>query len=943
MIVYKKPKKKKISRYNVLIILMIIIFTTIIGKLVYLQLYKKEDYREVADTISNRIIVEKTPRGMIVDSGGEVLATNRQAYAITYTETKESNENFFKTMSELFNILESHGEAIGDDMLLKVDKEGGCYFEYKTTEKKNQNVEEIRFKRDRGLNEKIERELFGNIERELTDEEISKVNGELLKISPRETFDILVKSYNLIGLVRNNVKEYKDIEGKELTETLLKTYSLDEIRKYMLVKDTIKMQGFKGEKVVTLVQNVREETFLTIRQRLNDLPGIDIKVEPIRVYPNGTLASSILGYISPIDESQKDIYEMRGYDTSTDLVGKQGIEAAFEEELKGTKGGVNVKVNSKGTVTEERFKLEAIPGNTVQLSIDKDLQRVTEEALKDQMAWIRENASDNGKRYPNANRGAAIAIEVNTGRVLSFASYPDFDPNKFAVKGSLSNEEYKKYFSPDLESYGNELIKRTGLSKTVDELFPKDSNGVRQDPKDHYPKPFYNYGSLGLIPPGSIFKSLTTLAGLSEGVIDKNTVIYDSGVYDTNKELVGFAPTCHKKSGHGPVDAVKALQTSCNIFMYETGYRLYKNSGGDIKALDKIAEYGWKFGLGVDPNSNMKKGTGIEIEENFGNVYNFETSKNDIAYFSRFQLANDLDSGNYNNGTAYFIPFDYSYNDLDSDELNTAKKELKTKIYDRFDAIGKSGTMKTDEFSKHIRDDVKRIMDISPKYKENLTKYEEKNGKVNLNNEAKKVSDIIAKFVCNDKETEITSPAQIIYASIGQGTNNFTPLQLGGYISTLANGGTRYRLSLVDRVVDYEGNVIREFKPEVLDKIDIKKEHLDIVKEGMSKANDSDGGTAAAAFRGFPIKTAGKTGTADFLDDQAEWGREPFATYISFAPLENPEIAFIGVIYDGGHGGWTAPVARAVYEEYFKEKLMTEYPGYTSNSFEKYVKNKDNN
>ncbi|MGL4774617.1 MAG: penicillin-binding transpeptidase domain-containing protein, partial [Clostridium sp.] len=450
-------------------------------------------------------------------------------------------------------------------------------------------------------------------------------------------------------------------------------------------------------------------------------------------------------------------------------------------------------------------------------------------------------------------------------------------------------------------------------------------------------------GTLGLIPPGSIFKSMTALVGLSEGVIDENTQMFDSGKYDNHKELHGFAPTCWKKSGHGSVDLVKSLQSSCNIFFYETGYRLYKNSGGDINALNKIAEYAWKFGLGVDPNGQGKKGTGIEIEENFGNVYNFETSKKDIAYFSKFQLANDLDSGNYNNGSAYFVPFDYSYSDDDSEELHIAKDELKGKIDERFMAIGTPMAINTDEFSRYIIKDVRKIMDISPKYKNNLTEYEKKHGKVNLENEAKKVSDIIAKFVCNDKQTEITSPAQLIYASIGQGTNNFTPIQLGGYISTLANGGTRYKLSLVDRVLDYDGNVIKEFEPEILDKIDIKEEHLALIKEGMSKANDAEGGTATAAFRGFPIQTAGKTGTADFTEDQAEWGREPFATYISFAPLDKPEIAFIGVIYDGGHGGWTAPVARAVYEEYFKEKLMSEYPGYTSNSFEKYVKNKEFN
>ncbi|MGL4774725.1 MAG: penicillin-binding transpeptidase domain-containing protein, partial [Clostridium sp.] len=888
----------------------------------------------------------KTPRGNILDKDGEVLATNQESYIVTYTETKEAKQKFFNSIEELYKILESNGETVLDDMLLKINDNNELYFDYKTSSEENQKAEEIRFKRDRGLNEAIEKTLFKNIDRDLKDDEIKKVNEELLKISPKETFDIMVKDYSMVGLVdkdylkTENSKTYKEMKPSELTDLILKSKSLKEIRKYMLIKDTMKMQGFKGENVVTLVENIKEETFLTISQRLNNMPGVDVKNQPIRVYPNKTLASSILGYISPIDEAQKKNYELKGYNPSVDLVGKQGIEGAFEDELKGIKGGTSAKVNSKGRTTEELFKLESSPGKTVQLTIDKDLQYVTEQALKDQLEWIRKNAADGTKRYPNANRGTALVIDVNTGKILALASYPDFDPNKFAVKGGLTNEEYKQYFNPDLEKYGQELIKKTGLNTTVDKLFPPDGNGGRRDAFDLYPKPFYNYGTLGLIPPGSTFKPMTAVVGLEEGVIDKNSLIYDSGKFNMHKELVGFEPKCWNKAGHGNVDVTRALQTSCNVFFYETGYRLYKKNGGDLKALNSIAEYAWKFGLGVDPNGKTKSGTGIEIEENFGNVYNFETSKKDLAAFATFQLAEYLESGNYNNGSAYFVPFDYVYSDNDTEELHQLKDNIKTKINERLLAIGSPMKMSADDFSSYILEDVKKIMTTSEKYKNNVQKYESQKGKVNEEKEAQKVANVISKFVCSDKETEITSPGQLITASIGQGTNNFTPLQLGSYMSTLANGGTRYKLTLVDKILDYEGNVIKENKPEVLDKIDIKPETLRLVKEGMSKVNDAEGGTATAAFSGFPIQTAGKTGTADFREDQESLGREPFATYVSFAPLDKPEIAFIGIIYDGGHGGWTAPVARAVYEEYFKDRIKKDYPNYSSPSFNKYVVNK---
>ncbi|MGL4774726.1 MAG: penicillin-binding protein, partial [Clostridium sp.] len=181
MIVQQKKKNKGISRYTTLTIIMISIFVVIMGKLVYLQVYKKSEYQERADNISSKFLSEKTPRGMIIDSDGEVLATNKQAYVVTYTETKETNDSFFTTMKELFKILEEHNETIVDEMLLKVNEENELYFDFKTTQKENQKAEEIRFKRDRGLNEKIAKDLFGNLERDLKEEEIKQVNEELLK------------------------------------------------------------------------------------------------------------------------------------------------------------------------------------------------------------------------------------------------------------------------------------------------------------------------------------------------------------------------------------------------------------------------------------------------------------------------------------------------------------------------------------------------------------------------------------------------------------------------------------------------------------------------------------------------------------------------------------------------------------------------------------------
>lgn len=963
MIVNKPVKKKKISRYTVLCIIMGIIFGAITLRLLYLQVFSYEEYKEKANTTSTRFVSESAPRGEIYDSNGVTLATNVRTYSLTYTETDVTQKNFYSTMSELFKILDESNENIQDTMLLKVKDDGTMYFDYLSSDKDSQNYSELRFKKDRGFNEPIQKKLFPEIT-EFTDEQTSKINEELLKITPEESFYMLVKDYNLIELIDpeyNSTKEkkdeYKNMTGEEITQKILDAgYSLSDIRKYMLVKDTIKIQSLQGYKSVTIASNIKKDTVLIIKQKLNDMPGIDVSSVLIRDYPYNNLASSVLGYVSTINSSEEEKYSMRGYDVSTDLIGKAGIESAFEEQLKAVKGGKTVKVNSSGRVTEKLFELESAPGNNVHLTIDSNMQYVAEQALAD---GIKEIQQDPSGEYKNATRGALVAVDVKSGKILSLVSYPDYNPNLFTIPGTLTTEESKQYFNPDLEAFGQELITRMNLNKTVDQLFPKDSKGVRQDDNDLYPKPFYNYATMSLIPPGSTFKPLTSIAGLESGVITPSERINDTGVFNIHPDVFGksFGPQCllytNRHVGHGPLDVSGALEVSCNFFFYETAYRLYMLNGGNLSALDSLAKYAWRFGLGVNPNGNEKASTGIEIQERFGQTYNFSSWKNQIVNYAKYSIVDDLENGRYSGNGTTFVKFDIKYLEDDNEQVRKAKQSIKDKIADALTKVGTDEFKGIDynQFSKDIKKDVQIIMDNSDRYKQNVLQYEADNNKaINLESQANTIADVITRFTLNDKSVEITSPAQLINASIGQGMNNYTPLQLVSYISTLANGGTRYKLHLVDKITDNEGNVVQQYNSEVLEQLNLNKETIDAVKLGMSKVNNDDSGTATPKWQGFPITTGGKTGTADFAENQKERGRAPYATYVSFAPLDDPEIAVVAVVFDGGHGSSIAGAVRAVFEEYFKDRILAGDPNYASKSesFRKYVlgnpltKNKEN-
>ena len=961
MIINRPKKKKKISRYVVLNIIMIALFTTFIAKLVYLQIYKHEDYKERADISSTRLISENAPRGKIYDSDGNILATNIQTYTLTYTKPNDENENFYDTMNKVFDILSENGEKYEDDLMLKIDSNGKFYFDFKTDDKDTKKIVEIRFKRDRGLNEEVEKNLFEEEKKsDLTDEEIEKVNNELLKISAEETFYKLVKTYSLQEIINpvpvqeegesNKAynarldaynEKYDEMSGKEILDELLTKYSIQDVRKYMVIKDAIKMQSFKGYRAVTIASNIKKDTAFIVYQKLNDLPGIDVSIEPIRFYPYNSLASGVIGYLSSIDSSKEENYELRGYDVSSDLIGVAGIEAALEDQLKGTKGGTTVKVNSKGRVTEELFKLDSYPGNNVHLTIDKDTQYAAEQAMKDTMERIKSIA-------PNATRGAVVAIEVKTGRIIAMVSYPGYDPNVFSIPGMLTDELSQQYFSPDIESYAKEFIQRTGATGGIDYLFPiNEETGKREDKFDTYPKPFFNYATQGLLPAGSTFKPLTAIAGLMENVVTTDEVMQDNTGTWSKEDLPGMVLKNFQGTANGATDLRKALQVSSNYYFYELGYRLYKNSGGNvnggnINALDTLAKYAWKFGLGVEPSKQNSKtmSTGIQIEESFGQVYNFESWKNQIVNTPMYEIVDALKAGNYYSYS--FVPLNIEDSDNDPDNLKEAKTALKNYMKDTLAKVGTDEEVSDNtKYAESLVPYIKNVMELSDEFKASVVETS-KRRTVDIDEEAGVISDAIAYYIISNAGLQIKTPGQLVSSAIGQGMNNFTPVQIANYAATLANGGTRLKLTLVDKITSPTGEVLQQFEPEVVDKIDIPAEYLQAVKEGMYRVNTSpSNGTAYDSFGKFPIKVAGKTGTADFSTDENYkiQGRLAYGNYISFAPMDDPEIAIFSTIYDGFRGSEGATIHKAIYEAYFKEKLLELDPSYASKSesFRKYV------
>jgi penicillin-binding protein 2 len=925
-------KKVEINRYALLFCITITLFTAILLRLFYLQIVSAEEYKELANNQAVRQISEWAPRGEILDRKGRILATNLQSYTLVFMETEESNKFFFPTFEKVFNVLKGSDKII-DDFELKVEP---IRFEFRGQEAEAKKFYELRFKKDRGYDEKVKRKLYPNRRGKLSKEENMLLEEELLKITPDEIFIDLAIGYKLYKLLDLDPYEenslLKTCSKEEIASLLLQKYSAEELRKYILIKDTMKMQSFSGYKPVTIATNIDRSTAFMFEQMKHELPGIDIILQPIRYYPYNELGACFLGYISRINGDKKEKYAERGYDIDSDYIGASGLESAFEDRLKGSKGSTTVRVNKHGRKTEELFKLDSHPGQNIMLSIDKDLQLVAERALKDVMTDLQINHIHEKDTVDTANatRGAAVVLDVKNGSVLAMASNPTFDPNLFAVPGRLTPELYSQYFSPDLAKFGEKYIKDRKLDRkkiTVERLFPVDTSikgcKLRKDYFDLYPKPFYNYATCALVPPGSTFKAMTAIAGLEEKIINQYTKIYDAQVFDEHGEdTKTYGGACwiwnEYRGSHGSIDLKTALEVSCNYYFFEVGYRLFKSGG-----LDNLAKYAWKFGLGTDPSSKTKPSTGIEIYENFGQVYNQQSRRNIGALNALDGLERILSAGIYypgSGGKVYYKPLNVQYNVEDNDQLKKAKKALKDTLIKNIksDSTYTKMNLQYIDLKKELKTLLRNVIDSLPDSEKRSYTVEDISG----------MAEAISIYITYDVKTTIATPGNIYDASIGQGINVFTPLQLANFISTFVNGGNRFKIHLVDKFLDHDNKIVEEIKPEIVEKINLNPRTITTVKEGMRKVT-GENGTAAKAFINFPIQTGGKTGSATYRSDQEDIGRTSYGVYLGFAPYDKPEIAVCVVIFDGGHGGYVAPVARAIYETYFRDTLKRDYPNFT--------------
>ena len=275
-----------------------------------------------------------------------------------------------------------------------------------------------------------------------------------------------------------------------------------------------------------------------------DFPGVEVRTQALRKYPQGALAAHVLGYAGEVSQS-----ELESPDSPYqygDIVGKAGAEKSFEKVLQGDRGRQLIEVDAKGRARRVVLDSDPVAGRDVVLTIDSKVQAVTEKALAQAM-------DDAHKaKFPKARAGAAVAIDIKTGEIVAMASLPTYDPELFL--GGISQKNWKVLTNKESEF------------------------------------PLTNRAIMAQYPAASTFKAMTGLAGLEAGFTSAGST------YDCRGKWVGMGEQwkkyCWNHAGHGTETFMEGIKDSCDTVFYEIGYRFYRDKG------EKLQKFSRRFGFG---------------------------------------------------------------------------------------------------------------------------------------------------------------------------------------------------------------------------------------------------------------------------------------------------------------------------------------------------------
>ena len=927
------------SRLLVAGTVMVCLFSILLVRMFQLQILKGEEYQ---NNYTLKIVKERTlnsTRGRILDRNGEVLAYNELAYSVTiedsgsYDSNDEKHASLNAEIAEIVSNLEKNGDAISNSFKITRNMDGT--YEY--------NVSGTSLKR-------FLADVFGKTS--YADLQYDKKLG-----------------FNQAEATAEQVIKYLKTGRFYVSDE----YSDEMAYKIIVVRYAMSENSFQKYISTTIATDVSEESVAYISENASQLQGVEVVADTIRKYDDPEYFASIIGYTGKISTEEYDSLskESDNY-TLNDVVGKAGIEQVMDETLQGQKGYEKLYVDYLGKEVKVIEREEPSAGNDVYLSIDKNLQIAAYDLLEQEIAGIVYSNIENGgseMKIPITDVYFAL-LNNNVIDLEAFAKedatenekgvYQIFASRQNAVIGSIEaemrgasatafgtlndeNQDYVTYIINMLKEKKillNKLIDKSdstyqawqsgtiSMQEYLEYAISQNWIDITQFTiEEKYADSTEIYDALcdyimDEISTDREFSKLIYKYLVNSGAISGKQlclILYDQGVLSYDAEeiaslqsgavgAVGFLKEKIKNLEITPAQlALDPCSGSCVITDTKTGELLamvsYPGYDNNRLANTVDAEYYAKL------NTDLSKP-----------LYNFATQEK-TAPGSTFKMVSSvaglatgvitantqiMDNGIYENISNH--PRCWALNHGYTHGLINVSEALRDSCNYFFYEVGYR--LSTNNYTSSYDDPT------------GIAKIQEYAGLLGLNE-------------TTGVEIEENAP-QIadqypVMAAIGQSNNNYATVQLGRYVTAIANGGTVYKYTLLNRVCDSDGKVLETYEPEIRNQVDVlDSSQWDAIHYGMRMVVEN-----LSNFDEFPIEVAGKTGTA-----QQSPNRPNHALFVGYAPYNDPEISIATRIAFGYTSHNAAEYAKNVFAYYFGTESTDELlngqaanVGDSSNSF----------
>ena len=943
-------KKIRLKRTTVLLMVFVFLSSILIRELFNLQIIQGQDYIHKFQTRTTKNRVIKSTRGNIFDRNGEILASNELSYSVTfedngsYTSSRERNLTLNGIAYRVIKILEKNGETISHNFHIIVDENGQYAFDV------GEGFTLNRFKAD----------IYGHpLIDDLTDEEKNATaDGMIRHLMGSKGFSIVLEG--------DAAYSAEELEAHGLPQKL----SAQEILDIAIIRYELNTNSFKKYMSVTIATNVSESSVAAIMENQNELQGIDVVEDSIRKYYDDPSMGPILGYTGKASAEELQGLRKKNPDYSNNaVIGKAGMEQYMELTLQGTDGSETVSVDNLGKVLniDEDTKVAPVAGDDVYLTIDAGWQEGIYQILKQRVAGILISKIQAGKTFDYESISDASQIMIPIYDVYNaLVQNIVIDITKFEEEDASETE--KKIFAkfqqkqqqvfdtissrltgenPPAFSKENEQIQEY-LSYICNDLLRDKLSVITKsaiDTSDEIYKQWANEESISL-------KEYLTYAS-SQNWIDISRISTEGEYLDSAevyKALTDYIVDYLKTDTAFSKILYKYMLQEGTVSGEELCLVLYEQdvlskedsayaslSSGAISAYDFMIGKIWSLEIEPAQLALMPcSASAVITDVNTGEVLacvsypgydnNRLANNMDTDYYAKLSL--DQSSPFFNKATQQKTAPGSTFKPL------AAIAGVLEHIIDDNDYIDCTGafdfvqpTIFCWNRNGHGGLDLRSAIEQSCNYYFNMIGFQLGKNSENEFSESRSLSVLqeYASMIGLDKNTGIeiseaspqVSNSLAVPSYIGQGTHLYTTSQLARYAGALANSGTVYKLTLLDKVTSSSGEVLDEYEPEIENVMSVPENVWTDIHEGMRRVVQTH-----SQFNGLGVSLAGKTGTAEVDIYHPNHG-----LFIGYTPVDEPQYAIAVRIANGYSSGNACLAANDILKYIFEledeENILT--------------------